>query len=188
MKAQVPLPNIRQIILTLLAHCDVPYIVELYDQLLYDRCLVIFEERGYPIGSNSEQDIDNEPSLLPFLPTGVYIASASDDHLKSDLPRLTYIALYSAFVTYLDDLFRRDVQSVALFGKRLMRGERQGHPVLDGLAHLLNETETHFGRTAANVIVHDTLGLLNSLLLEYETQGLHVSIDCIVLPHEQWFC
>jgi hypothetical protein len=181
----LPLQNIRQVILALLAHCEVPYIIKPYDQFLHDQCLAVCEARGYPIYSNSgcgtEPELNNydEPSLLPFLPTGVYIASASYDHLKSDLPRITYIALYSTFVTYLDDLFKRDVERVALFSQRLMRGESHGHPVLDGLADLLTQTETHFGRTAANIIVHDTLGFFNSLLLDYETQGLNVSVNLL---------
>jgi hypothetical protein len=183
---QVPLSNIRQVILALLAHCEVPYIVKPYDQFLHDRCVAICEERGYPIGSSSGSGSDSthgsdrELSLLPFLETGVYYAATTYDY--PDLPRRIYIALYTAFVTNLDDLHRRDPERVALFGMRLMRGERHGHPVLDGLADILNETETHFGRTAATLIIHDTLGFVTSLSIDYETQGLKRSQDALGFP------
>ena len=120
--------------------------------------------------------IDREYSVLPFLETGVYYAATTYNY-PDHLPRLVYIALYTAFVTNLDDLHRRDAESVALFGMRLMRGERHGHPVLDGLADLLNETEEHFGRTAATLIVHDTLGYVASLSIDHETQGVKVSAE-----------
>lgn len=176
----MPLLNVRQVVLDLLARCEVPYAVKPYDQVLHDRCLATCEERGYPIGAttshgfDSKNDIDGERPLLHFLPTGVYMASNSYDHLKADVPRLIYVALFTTFVVFLDDLFKRDVESIALFGTRLMRGEKQGHPALDCLASLLNDTEMQFGRTVANIIVNDTLAFLNSLVLDYETQGLKV--------------
>ncbi|KAF5311046.1 hypothetical protein D9619_007675 [Psilocybe cf. subviscida] len=182
--AQVSPQNIRQVILALLSHCEVPYAIKPYDQFLHDRCLGVCEERGYPgIGSGYGSDqVHGEPSLLPFLPTGVWLAAEAYGHLKSDLPRLIYIALYTAFITYLDDLFKRDVESVALFGQRLIRGERQGHHVLDGLAHAMNDAETQFGRTAANIIIYDTLGYMNSLLIDHETQEVNLSRDALGFP------
>lgn len=186
LEIQMSLTNVRSIILAMLARCEVPYAVKPYDQFLHDRCVAVCEERGYPIGLNSgpesniKHDVEHKPTLLPFLPTGVCIASATYGYLKTDMPRLIYIALFTAFATYLDDFFKSDVESVALFRKRLTRGERQGHPMLDGLADLLNHTDTAFGHTAANMIVQDALGYLNSLLLDYETQSLIVRAYCVV--------
>ncbi|KAF5329790.1 hypothetical protein D9619_009251 [Psilocybe cf. subviscida] len=188
-EVDVPLQDIRRVVLGLLADCEVPYVVRPYDQILHDHCLAVCEERGYPIGSHSDRDsdsklgIDNKFSLLPFLPTGVSMSSITYGHLNLGLPRLTYIALFTTFLTYMDDLFKRDIESVALFAKRLVRGESQGHPVLDGLVEVLNDAETHFGRTVANIVVHDVLAFFNSLLLNYETQGLNWSRDAAGFPN-----
>lgn len=173
--------HIRQVILSLLSHCDVSYTVESYDQELHDLCLAFCKERGYSIGINSSGDsnpkgcAENEPSWLSYLKIGVYLSSIMYSHLKTDVPRLTYIALYASFIIYSDDLFKRDTELVASFGTRLIRGEKQGHPVLNALADLLNDSEMHFGPTGANIIFYDTVGYFTSLLLDYETPSLKVS-------------
>lgn len=129
----------------LLSECEVLSAVKPYGQLLYYECLAVCQERGYPVELPAEHD--PKPSLLPVIPSGVYTASIVYTHIKTDIQRLIYLVLFTACILYLDDLYKRDVESVALFGQSLKLGDKQGDAVLDGLADLLKGAETHFGST-----------------------------------------
>ncbi|KAF8957808.1 isoprenoid synthase domain-containing protein [Flammula alnicola] len=161
---------IRNIIGDLLIKCQIPYVVTPYDQELHDLCCAVARERGYPMGTDR-----SVPSLLPFIQSGVIIASVAYGHLESEATRV-FISLYTAFLVYVDDAYQRDVQRVSVFNERFVLREPQEDPVLDGLADWLHEIPKHYERVAANIILTATLNLINASLLEFQTKGMQASI------------
>jgi hypothetical protein len=103
------------------------------------------------------------------------MATTAYRHLKDESTRIL-IALYTAFLIYLDDVFQYDAESVAEFNKRFLQKEDQMDEVLQGFAELLLEIPHHFGSVASNMIVTATLNYVTGILLEYEVLGMPVCL------------
>lgn len=116
---------------------------------------------------------DDEPSFLAFIPGGAIMALTGYAHLPDTAVRVL-VALYTACGIYLDDKFKQDVDGVAKFTERFLRGIPQGDRALDAFADLILETFHHFPQFAANLMVSSTLNAVNALLLEYETRDMKV--------------
>ena len=103
------------------------------------------------------------------------MASAGYAHLESR-PTQVFIALYNAFVIWIDDAYAQDVTGVDSFNERFVNGRQQANEGLDGFDRLLRETNLHFHGIQANVILTSSLNFSTSILLEFETQRMPVSL------------
>ena len=88
-----------------------------------------------------------------------------------------FIAIYTAFLTWIDDTYSADVVGVDCFNERFVTGQKQENEGLDGLDRLLRETNLHFHSIQANVILTASLNFVTSTrtILDFETQGMKVS-------------
>ena len=76
----------------------------------------------------------------------------------------------------MDDTYTRDVIGVDSFNERFVTGREQANEGLDGLDRLLRETNLHYQGVQANVILTASLNFVTSTVLEFETQGIPVSL------------
>ena len=87
-----------------------------------------------------------------------------------------FIAVYSAFLAWLDDTYARDVVGLDSFNERFITGREQANEVLDGFDRLLREINLHYNGIQANLILTSSLNFITSIILEFETQGIPVSL------------
>lgn len=105
------------------------------------------------------------------------MASTAYAHLDCKRTRI-FIALYTAFLIYLDDVFQNEVEEVRSFNQRFMQGQPQGDIVLDAFAKLLHGTSQHFDQLASDIIMTSTLNLVTALSLEYKIKHQTVNYTC----------
>ena len=162
--------DIRDVIKELLSRCNIPYCRTPYDRDLYDLCIQECKLKGYPIDK-----IHGKASIAKYIPCGVIIASTGYAHLKSRSTQV-FIALYTAFLTWIDDTYARDVIGADSFNERFVIGRKQANEGLDGLDRLLREINLHYHGIQANVILTASLNFVTSTILDFETQGMPVSL------------
>ncbi|KAF9024115.1 terpenoid synthase, partial [Hymenopellis radicata] len=109
-----------------------------------------------------------------WVPDGITIASISYGHLENPSLRL-YVALYTAFLMYLDDTFASDVAGLASFHGRFCRAESHGNVVLDFFSSFLRDTHAYFDYMAANLIITAALNFVTALVLEQRTKNIKLS-------------
>lgn len=160
--------TIRKVVEALHLKLGVPYSVTPHDQRLHDLCCQRAIERGYPMGTDP-----SVPSLRPFIPSGVIMAATAYAHLENEATRV-FIALYTAFLVFVDDAYENDNAAVRVFMERFVRGEKQAEPLLDGMARVLKEIPDHFEPVAAGIVLTGTLNFISSLTLDFQTQGMEV--------------
>jgi hypothetical protein len=112
---------------------------------------------------------------MKYIPCGVIIASTAYAHLKSRSTQV-FIAIYTAFLTWMDDTYTRDIIGVDFFNERFVAGQQQANEGLDGLARLLREINLYYHGIQANVILTASLNFVTSTILDFETQGMAVSV------------
>jgi len=125
--------------------------------------------KGYPIDK-----AHGKLSIIKCIPCGVIFASTSYGHLKNRSTQV-FIAIYTAFLTWVDDTYVEDVRGVDIFNERFITGRDQVNEVLDGLARLLREINLHYYGIQADVILTASLNYITSIILDFETQGMTVS-------------
>jgi hypothetical protein len=162
--------GIRDVITELLSLSDIPYYRTPYDRELHDLCIQECKLKRYPIDK-----IHGKASIAKFIPCGVIIVSTAYAHLKSRSTQV-FIALYTAFLTWIDDVYAQDVTGADSFNVRFVNGRKQANEGLDGLDRLLRETNLHFHSIQANVILTASLNFVTSTLLDFETPGMPVSL------------
>ena len=62
------------------------------------------------------------------------------------------------------------------FNERFVTGQKQADESLDGLDRLLRETNLHYHGIQASVILTASLNYVTSIILDFETQGMLVSL------------
>lgn len=165
--------GIRDAVNDFLARCNFSLPVTQYDRDFHNSCCDVARGKGYPVDS---------PSLQPFIPGGVVMATTTYAHLQNKSTKIL-IALYTAFLIYIDDVYQHDVEGIGCFNERFISCQAQDDPVLDALGSLLREFHQHFGRAASNIMITSTLNFMTSLLLDHETQGMPVSPKALDYPY-----
>jgi hypothetical protein len=165
--AENPHKDIREAITDLLVRCNLSFAAIPYDREFHNACCDVARSKGYAIDA---------PSLQPFIPGGVVIATTTYAHLENKSTQII-IALYTAFLIYIDDVHQNDVGGIYGFNERFVLCQPQDDPVLESLASLLRELPKHFGRVSSNMMISSTLNFVTSLILDYETKDMPASPD-----------
>ena len=113
-------------------------------------------------------------SVVPFIPDGVAMALTAYAHLKTDDERV-YIAMYTAFLIYIEDIFHKDMGIVQQFNSRFTLHQPKENAVLDALSNLLLEMPDRFDSIVANIMIASTLNLVTAALLEDQLESISVS-------------
>lgn len=92
-----------------------------------------------------------------------------------------YVALYSAFLLYVDDLGSRHLEAVAQFSRRFASGEKQLNLVLDFFTDLLRQSYELWPQVGADAIVSGTLEAIAANYIECTTGGM------VVTPQAMWW-
>ncbi|EDR03562.1 uncharacterized protein LACBIDRAFT_331339 [Laccaria bicolor S238N-H82] len=171
-----PHDEIKNAVTNLLAECNLPFPVTPYNHEFHNACCQVARSKGYAM-----ETYPGARSLHPFMPGGVVMATTAYAHLDNKSTQI-FIALYTAFLIYLDDVFQHDIELVYCFNERFILCQPQDDPVLDGFASLLREFPQHFGRVVSNIMTTSTLNLVTALLLEHETQNMKSSLDAHNYP------
>ena len=101
--------------------------------------------------------------------TACGIAECSYPHLSYS--HQLFIALYTAYLTYVDDLGQHNPDAVGQFVQRFTDGEPQLVPALDRLATLLGTVYKLYPYVCANGIVSNTLDVVTWMYVEFKTKG-----------------
>ena len=161
--------GIRDVITELLSQYNIPYYQAPYDRDLHDLCIQECKLKRYPIDK-----IHGKASIAKYIFCGVIIASTGYAHLKNRSTQV-FIALYTAFVTWIGDTYSRDDIGVDSFNERFVTGKKQANVGLEGFDRLLRETNLHYHSIQANVIVTSGLNFVTSTILGFETREMPVS-------------
>ena len=103
------------------------------------------------------------------------LASIAYGHLKCRSTQL-FIALYTAFLVWSEDTHALDVTGLDSFNERFVTGRKQANEALDGFDRFLRETNLHYNSIQTSVILTGGLNFITAIILEFETQGILVSL------------
>ena len=104
-----------------------------------------------------------------LMDTGCTIAQYSYRH--TSYAHQYFIAIYTACVTYVDDLVKHNLEAVGQFVQRFARGEPQDNPALARLVTLLETAHEYWPRISANSIVVGTTDAITAMYVEYISKG-----------------
>lgn len=149
--------NIQDAVTDFLTDCNLMFSITKYDRDFHDACCYEARTKGYPM------------NIDPYIHVGVVLSTTAYAHLGNKSTRIL-IALYTAFLTYLDNSFQYHMPHLYYFNQRFMLHQPQNDPILDGLTKLLYELPEHFGQVVSNTMMISTLNFMTTLLLEYETR------------------
>ncbi|KAM5542954.1 hypothetical protein V8D89_003338 [Ganoderma adspersum] len=105
---------------------------------------------------------------------GIIYPHTSPEHQR-------YIALYTACMTYADDLGSRHVEALAQFSRRFATGQKQLSPPLEFLADLLRKSYDLWPEVGADTIISSTLIAITAMHVEC-TAG-----NVAVIPKATWW-
>ena len=122
---------------------------------------------------------DNPQVVEPLTTVGCEIAGNTYKHTSPQ--HQYYIALFTACVTYADDLGGRHIEALGQFSRRFATGEMQLSPALDVLADLLKQSYDLWPEVGADGIVSGTLIAITAMYIEYTTGNMQVT------PRATWW-
>ncbi|KAG9223244.1 hypothetical protein PLEOSDRAFT_155013 [Pleurotus ostreatus PC15] len=157
---------VKEIVHKFLTECGTQYFTVPYSYDLHALCIQDAIRRGCVM--------DGEFGMQHCIPGGVVMAMTAFAHLDNQATRIL-IALYTAFLIFLDDSFPEAIELVASFNLRFIRKELQGHASLDAFAQILRELPHHFGSVSANIMVSSSLNFVTALSLEHEVPSMTIS-------------
>ncbi|TFK66623.1 terpenoid synthase [Pluteus cervinus] len=149
--------------------CQVSFKAPEYDTELYNACWAEVTRRGSLLESDK-----SKRSLRRFIPMGVIIASTSYRHLPHQSTK-AFIALYTALLIYVDDIFQYNIEDIKRFNERFVRREPQGDALLDYLAQLFMEFEEHFDPFASKIMLTASMDFMTAQILEYTMEEMQLS-------------
>ncbi|KAF8993302.1 isoprenoid synthase domain-containing protein [Cyathus striatus] len=122
-------------------------------------------------------------ALAPFLRVGIDIAGTSYAHVK-DKKLHRYIAIYTTYVTYLDDFCQTDagIVHISSFLRRFVNNESQEHKILDDIANVLKEANVYWPPITASLILSASLNFISSLFIDHETKDMKLGDHAIQYP------
>ncbi|KAI1793514.1 terpenoid synthase [Ganoderma leucocontextum] len=94
----------------------------------------------------------------------------------------SYIALYTACMLYGEDVGSQDPDAVSEFARRLVRGERQVHPIFDRLADLLKDAHVYWTDVGADAVITGTVDALSATHIEFATSGMRIAPSATRYP------
>ena len=156
----------QRVLQEFLTSCSIPFYVTPLDERFTGLCVEDATRRGCIMSGPQ--------SFRPFITDGVAMSLTAYAHLN-DEDAMVYIAIYTAFLIYLEDIFHKDVDLVREFNTRFALHQPKGNAVLDALATFLMEMPERFGRVVANLMMTSTLNLITAVILEDELQNISVS-------------
>ena len=101
--------------------------------------------------------------------TACGIAECAYAHTSYEHQR--FVALYTAYLVFVDDLGHANIEFVGQFVQRLARGEVQPIPALRRLQELLATVHEYYPRVSADAIVTSTLNGVSGMYTELTTKG-----------------
>ncbi|KAL5496042.1 hypothetical protein ACEPAH_3135 [Sanghuangporus vaninii] len=166
--------SLRNFIVTFLKRCDIHYQgceqpIANFETL----CVAAASARGYLGGDDSV--------FRRFIGLGATIAIASYSHLRDENVKI-YIALYTAFIAYLDDHFLSQIDAIREFVSRFVACQPQQLKVLDDFAALLLEMPRFHNAVACNIILTSTFDYLSSLLIQTDVIGVPIPTSATEYP------
>ncbi|KAJ8090460.1 hypothetical protein PM082_019058 [Marasmius tenuissimus] len=153
------LPLIKRIARELLRRCSIPVDTVAFDQALYDDSKEI-------MASEFQLPSSVYPWFKEYLSVGVVLASTSYSHLPVRIR--VHIATYTGCVATLDDMFRKDPETMREFNERFIGGFPQDNPILEVLAKIVRETSKYYSRVQTALIITSTLDYITSLTIDQE--------------------
>ncbi|TFK66368.1 terpenoid synthase [Pluteus cervinus] len=149
--------------------CQVSFRAPEYDVELHNACWAELTRRGPLLESDKSRR-----ALRRTIPTGVIIASAAFRHLPHQSTRV-FIALFTALLVYIDDIFQYNIEDIKCFNERFVRHEPQGDALLDFYAQLCMEFQQHFNPFASKIMLTTSMDFVTAQLLEYSMEEMQLS-------------
>ncbi|KAL5522399.1 hypothetical protein ACEPAG_8415 [Sanghuangporus baumii] len=166
--------SLRNLIVILLKRCDIHYEGSEQSIAKFEAlCIAEASARGYIL--------EDDAALRRTIGTGATIAATSYSHLRDESFKI-YIALFTGFVAYLDDLFLSHIDAIREFVSRFVARQPQQIKVLDDFAALLLETPRFHNAVACNIILTSTLDYVSSLLIQYDVLGVPMPTSATEYP------
>ncbi|KAL0568085.1 hypothetical protein V5O48_013910 [Marasmius crinis-equi] len=161
--SKVNLLQFKRITNALLERCAIPASVLPLDRELYDACKEI---------ASSEFLLPSTvyPWFEKYLSVGVMLASIGYPHLP--YRARVHVAIYTACLNALDDVFQTDPEHLGGFHERFTKGLPQGDPIQDFLVKILQDTPKYYGRLQTALIITSTLDFVTSLSVELEIREM----------------
>lgn len=103
------------------------------------------------------------------------MATTAYAHLTSTATQI-YIALYTAFLNYVYNIFQRNASAVREFNERFVAVRPQADEVLDCFAILLRHGSAYFDHVVANMVVSAALDFVTALLVSVDPFNLQCQI------------
>nr|VWP00959.1 Histidine-containing phosphotransfer protein [Ganoderma boninense] len=101
--------------------------------------------------------------------TSCSIAESAYAHTSYEHQRV--VAIYTACLTYADDLGHRNLEALEQFARRFTRGEPQLHPALDCLTKILKTLHEFCPTISADAIITSTIDSVTAMYIEVVSQG-----------------
>ncbi|KAF9258731.1 terpenoid synthase, partial [Marasmius fiardii PR-910] len=110
------------------------------------------------------------PYLETYLHVGVIMATTSYSYHPR--PNQIHMAIFTALVTALDDVFYDNHKNMGGFNERFVKGLAQNDPILDALTKIISDTFKYYGLIQSNMFVTSSLDFMTSLMLDLEMRKL----------------